>query len=130
MANEADDPRPDSELEEEGGPIKPFLEHLEDLRWLLIRCLTALGVAMAVCMAAAPQVIEFLKWPLQNSGVKIRLEWLNPMGGMTAIMKISLWGGITLALPFLLYFIGSFIMPALKRREKKYFARAFIIGGG
>jgi len=45
-------------------------------------------------------------------------------------MKIALYGGITLALPFILYIIGAFVMPALKRNEKTFFLRAFIIGAG
>jgi hypothetical protein len=32
--------------EEEGGPVKSFLEHLEDLRWVLIKSIAAAGVAM------------------------------------------------------------------------------------
>lgn len=130
MAEIPDEPRPDEELEEEGGPVKTFLEHLEDLRWVIIRCVAALGIGMAACMAAAPQVIDVLTWPLLNSGSQVRLEWLNPLGGVLATMKIAFWAGITLAMPFILYFVGDFVMPALKTHEKKYFLRAFIIGGG
>ena len=45
-------------------------------------------------------------------------------------MKVALYGGIILSLPFILFFIAQYVMPALKAKEKKYFARAFIIGGG
>jgi sec-independent protein translocase protein TatC len=129
MATEPDENRPDPE-EEEGGPVKTFLEHLEDLRWVLIKCITALLVSMAVCMVAAPQIIEFLTWPLANSKTNIKLEWLGPLGGVGATMKIALWGGITIALPLILGFVSAFVMPALKVLEKKYFRRALIIGGG
>ena len=37
---------------------------------------------------------------------------------------------ILLAAPFIFYFIGQFVMPALKIKEKKYFLRAFAIGVG
>ncbi len=36
-------PEPSFE-ENEGGPVKPFLEHLEDLRWVLIRCLVTVSL--------------------------------------------------------------------------------------
>jgi sec-independent protein translocase protein TatC len=128
MATEPDENRPDPD--EGGGPIKTFLEHLEDLRWVLIKCIASLVVSMAICMAASPQIIEFLTWPLVNSGTNIKLEWLGPLGGVGASMKIALWGGITAALPFILGFVSSFVTPALKPLEKKYFRQALMIGAG
>ena len=118
------------EEEEEGGPVKPFLEHLEDLRWVLIKCITSLIVGMSICMAAAPKLIEFLKLPLFKSGTKIKLEFFGPMAGFWVSMKVAFFGGIVLALPFILYFIGDFVIPALKRSERKYFIRAVVIGAG
>src|SRR5438093_4682432 len=129
MANEPDENRPDPE-EEEGGPVTAFLGHLEDLRWVLIKCVAALGIAMSACMAAAPQVLDVLTRPLTDSKAGVTLQWLKPLGGVVATMKIALWGGITVALPFILYFVAQFILPALKVHEKRYFRRAFIVGGG
>jgi len=130
MAAETEVPRPDFEDDNGGGPVKTFLEHLEDLRWTLIKSLSALLVGMVVCLVAAPQLVAILKWPLVNSGAKIRLELFGPMGGFIISLKIALYGGITLALPFILYFLGQFVVPALKRREKEYFLRAVVVGGG
>lgn len=131
MADEPEDhPRPEVEEEEEGGPVKSFLEHLEDLRWVLIKSGTALGIAMAGCMAAAPQLIGILQWPLVRSGIGVDLDFLNPLGGFISAMKIALYGGLTVALPFILYFIGDFVLPALKKHEKKYFLGAFYVGSG
>ncbi len=129
MADEPLQPIPAAE-EEEGGPVKTFLEHLEDLRWVLIKCFVAILLAMVTCLVGASYIVEFLKWPLLNSQSGIRLETLGPIGGVTISMKIAMYGGITLALPFVLYFIGEFVLPALKKHEKAYFMRAFIIGGG
>jgi len=33
--------------------IKSFLEHLEDLRWVLIKSLATIGVAMIICFSEA-----------------------------------------------------------------------------
>ena len=41
----------------EGGPVKSFLEHLEDFRWLLITCVVALSLTMLVCLIGANYVI-------------------------------------------------------------------------
>src|SRR6516225_5543078 len=53
--------------EEEGGPVKSFLEHLEDLRWVLIKCITAAGVAMVACFFAGNYVFQVLEWPLKRA---------------------------------------------------------------
>ncbi|HQC42232.1 MAG TPA: twin-arginine translocase subunit TatC [Verrucomicrobiota bacterium] len=66
MATEPEDPILDSE--DEGGPIKGFLEHLEDLRWVLLKSITALFVALLVCLFGAPFLIGILKYPLERSG--------------------------------------------------------------
>ncbi|MBI3877689.1 MAG: twin-arginine translocase subunit TatC, partial [Verrucomicrobia bacterium] len=53
--------------EEGGGPVKSFLEHLEDFRWIIIKCSSAIMVAMVVCLLAANYVIAILKWPLERA---------------------------------------------------------------
>src|SRR5437667_11100365 len=69
MATETEEPRTefDEEQEQEGGPIKSFLEHLEDLRWVLIKSLAAGGVAMVGCLLAGNYVVDILKWPLSKA---------------------------------------------------------------
>src|SRR4051812_19707764 len=53
--------KPSPEEEEEGGPVKSFLEHLEDLRWVLIKIIASVLVCMTICMVAAPKIVQFLK---------------------------------------------------------------------
>jgi len=55
------------EEEEEGGPVKSFLEHLEDLRWVLIKSLAAGGIAMLACLLGGPYVVKVLMWPLKRA---------------------------------------------------------------
>jgi sec-independent protein translocase protein TatC len=129
MATEPEEaPLDQAQEEEEGGPIKPFLEHLEDLRWVLIKCISSLVVGMALCMAGAPYLVDILKRPLPAD--KVKLEFLGPLAGFWVSMKVALFGGVVLALPFILYFIGEYVIPALKKLERKYFLRAVVIGAG
>src|SRR6266404_1455863 len=67
MADEPGTERLDEFGEEEGGPVKSFLEHLEDLRWVLIKSLAAAGVAMVACFFGGNYVFKVLKWPLEHS---------------------------------------------------------------
>jgi sec-independent protein translocase protein TatC len=55
--------------ESEGGPVKSFLEHLEDLRWVLIKSVVALGVAMLGCLIAGNYMVDILKYPLHKARI-------------------------------------------------------------
>ena len=67
MADDSGAERLDLQEDEEGGPVKSFLEHLEDLRWVLIKSLAAAGVAMVICFFAGNYVFKVIKWPLERS---------------------------------------------------------------
>jgi sec-independent protein translocase protein TatC len=61
--------------EDEGGPVKSFLEHLEDLRWVLIKSGSALALAMLLCLFAGNYVVAILKSPIDHA--KIRYPGTN-----------------------------------------------------
>jgi sec-independent protein translocase protein TatC len=52
-----------------GGPVKSFLEHLEDFRWVLVKTSVALGLAMLICLIGANYVMAVIKWPLSKAPV-------------------------------------------------------------
>ena len=64
MAGDNEPERPD---EAEGGPVKTFLEHLEDFRWVLIKSIVALFLGMLICLFAANHVVSIIKWPLTHA---------------------------------------------------------------
>src|SRR6266481_334827 len=67
MADEPEAERLDTHDEDEGGPVKSFLEHLEDLRWVLIKSVVTLGVAMLICLIGGNYVVGILKRPLEKA---------------------------------------------------------------
>jgi sec-independent protein translocase protein TatC len=52
-----------------GGPVKSFLEHLEDFRWVLVKVSVALGLAMLICLIGANYVMAVIKWPLTKAPI-------------------------------------------------------------
>lgn len=74
MAVEPEDNQPEAE-ELEGGPVKTFLEHLEDLRWTLIKVTSTLAVSMIICLVAGNELVRFLTYPLR---VAARLNASKP----------------------------------------------------
>ena len=68
MVAEPEAEPPDLETEEEeGGPVKSFLEHLEDLRWVLIKSAAALATAIMICLIGGNYVVKVLRRPLTKA---------------------------------------------------------------
>jgi sec-independent protein translocase protein TatC len=63
------DPYSNPDPDHEGGPVKAFLEHLEDLRWVLIKSIVAIGIAMLICLISGNYVVTILKWPLTRAKI-------------------------------------------------------------
>src|SRR5262249_30887754 len=82
-----------------GGPVKSFLEHLEDLRWVLIKSLAAAGVAMLACFFAGNHLMKVLLWPMSRAPVKmsgqtIRLVMGTNQIGFHRVSTNDVWAGI------------------------------------
>lgn len=186
---------PDSD-EEAGGPVKTFLEHLEDLRWTLIKCAVALALGVFAAVSASPYITKALEWPLRiartvkltaepkviltlgtnvlgrmpladfpvtststNADVHLKvsavtigtnqilalvpdptpprsatdeydvlLKTFGPLEPFAVVIKIALYGGAAISAPFILLFLGQFILPALHVHEKRFLYR--IVGFG
>lgn len=63
----AHDPDAEHVDEIEGGPVKSFLEHLEDLRWVLVKSGSTAAVAMLVCLLAGNYLVRVLEWPIHRA---------------------------------------------------------------
>ncbi len=130
------DPNEDPEHHEEedgGGAVKSFLEHLEDLRWTLIKAGVCLMIGMLVCLVAGNYLTRFLTQPLEKSNLllkteKIQLEYFDPAGPFVSALHMAFFGGVLLTAPIIFYFVLQFVLPALKIIEKKYLFRALIAG--
>src|SRR5204863_4411651 len=56
-----------------------------------------------------------------DAGAGPNLIFLDPGAPFMLCLQLGFFGGLILACPFVFYFVGQFVMPALKIREKKYF---------
>ena len=106
---------------QDGQGAKPFLAHLEDLRWTLIRCLVALAVGMAIAIPLTPKIMALLERPLRavTDHPDQFLRSLDVAGAFTVSLNIAWWAGLLFSSPFLLLFVGAFIFPGLTGREKR-----------
>lgn len=112
------------------GLVKPFLDHLEDLRRTLLLSVAALSVGVAVAIPCAPYILMLLKRPLVAAGRNpdTFLRVLEIAGGLSIAMSIVLWTGVLISAPVIVILIGHFIFPGLRARERKVVLAAAAAG--
>ena len=93
-----------------------ILSHLKELRKRVIRSVIAILITTVIAFYFAPQIFEILKAPAGDIDL-IFIEMTEMIG---TYMKVSLAGGIMLAMPYLIYHAIMFVSPALTRKEKRY----------
>jgi len=107
---------------------KPFLEHLEDLRWTIVKMAITLSAAMIVCFAFRSTLVRILQAPLRDVGSQIgTLKALGITDSIVISFHLAFYAGIVLSFPLLLYFIAEFVLPALTAVEKRFLLPAIIV---
>ena len=97
-----------------------FLDHLEELRWRLVRCLLAMVIGSAVSFGYIDHILNVLLYPARSTSNPINLQVLSVQGMFLIKWFISFISGFILALPYLIYQFWRFVAPGLKVNEKKY----------
>ena len=115
---------------EDGGEVKSFWEHLEDLRSTLWKSLLALGIAFLLTLGFANRILIFLTNPLRQvtDHPENFLQSLNVADSFVLPMKIAFYAGLLLAAPAICIFVGQFILPALRQQEKQALWPSFFFG--
>ncbi|WP_027882403.1 twin-arginine translocase subunit TatC [Meiothermus rufus] len=111
----------------------PLMEHLEELRNRLIWSIAAWGVMTVVAFSFRVQILEALRRPLdaynKTANLKAELIVLNITEPFLTAFKVAAFGGLVLALPFIVYQIWAFIAPGLYDHERRL-AVPFLLGAG
>lgn len=104
----------------------PFLDHLEELRWRLVKSLGSILLGAAVTFFFIDSLIELLIRPTKNLSTPMDLQVLKVQGMFMIKWGIALIGGVVLAIPVLTFQLWKFIAPGLYLNEKKYAAPLII----
>ncbi len=94
----------------------PFLEHLEELRWTLIRSVLVVIVAAVGCYFFVNQIVALLVRPAPAG---IKLVFLSPTEAFMTYIKVALWAGVVAAFPFVSWQFWRFVMPGLLPKERQ-----------
>jgi len=92
----------------------PFLEHLEELRRVVITSLAAWLLSSIAAYAASGWALDEIVRRTVGEA-----QFLHPMEAFNARLKIALLGGAILSLPFVSFQIWSFVLPGLYARERR-----------
>jgi len=99
---------------------KPFLEHLEDLRWTVVKMAITLFSAMIICFVFRSSLSAVMQRPLTQLDQRVRtLQSLGITDSFTISFNLAFYAGIVLSFPLLLYFLAEFVLPALTAIEKR-----------
>ena len=106
----------------------PFLDHLEELRWRIVKSLLALIVAFAVAFWICTNfdVFALLAEPIKPYLHGRKLVYTHPMDPFTLLMQISIGLAVILASPVIGYQVWAFLSPALTSRERRLIAPVLV----
>jgi len=104
-------------IRQQKGKELTLREHLEELRRRLIISVIAVVITMGVSLIFARRIYDFFESRAPGDVIFIFTDVTEMI---EIYMKLCLYSGLVLALPFLMYQLVMFIHPALSRDEKKY----------
>jgi sec-independent protein translocase protein TatC len=114
--------------ESDGDVVKPFLEHLEDLRWTLFKMAAVLAIGMIFGFVYVDQISAIILKPLHAIQGNTQLQSLQVTEAFMVSLTLAFYAGIVLAFPLLLFFAAEFVLPALTRQEKRLILPAIGVG--
>lgn len=102
-----------------------FWDHVEELRWVIVKCLVAFVACFALVLVVSVFFSDVLQWPLHRAfamnGQPDRVPELRtdgPSNVFSFLLQLGFFGGFGLSLPVILYFAVRFIAPGLTKEER------------
>ena len=98
----------------------PFLDHLEELRWRLIKSLGAIILGGLISFLFIDEIMDPLIAPTENVESAMNLQVLTVQGMFMIKWGLAIVGGFILSLPVITFQFVKFIGPGLYSKEKQY----------
>jgi sec-independent protein translocase protein TatC len=100
----------------------PILEHLEELRWRIIKVIAAMCIAAVACYFFTDTLFRWIRWPLDMAtppNQKINLNYLRLGDSFSIRIKLAMIAAIFITIPISLYQFWRFVTPGLYQHDKK-----------
>jgi sec-independent protein translocase protein TatC len=97
-------------------------EHLAELRSRIVKCVIAIALGAVVGWLIFGPLLDFLQRPYCDlmNGQNCDLIATGPLDAFTLRIQMSVYVGLALAMPVLLWQLWRFITPGLYPNEKRY----------
>jgi len=108
-----------------------LVDHLEELRWRILKSLIAIAVGSVIAFIFREQIVSFLAAPLPQGAEMLTKGKIVVTGiteGFTVFLLVSIAAGVILALLVLLYQTWAFVAPGLYAHEKRAAVPFIFIG--
>jgi sec-independent protein translocase protein TatC len=107
-----------------------FLEHLRELRKRLGRALLGVAVGTAVVGGFVERIFHVLMQPVLDSLPESQraLHYTSYVEPLMVYLKVAVYGGIFLAVPWVLWQLWQFVAPGLYRKEKRVVVPFLLFG--
>ena len=100
-----------------------FFEHLTELRKRIINSLISIGIGAGIGWFVAPYFVTWITKPmlkaLGDAHLDQKLVYTHPAGYLNLLITLSVYLGLVIASPWILYQIWLFVAPALYKHERK-----------
>ncbi len=97
----------------------PFLDHLEELRWRLLKSVISVFVMMVICFFFSDFILELLRYPGNQIDPPVPLQVLKVQTVFIIKLEIALFAGVIFSLPVIFYQLWQFVTPGLLATERK-----------
>jgi sec-independent protein translocase protein TatC len=101
------------------GEEASLVEHLDELRSRLFIIIGAVTIGTVVGFVIHTRLIHWLIILLPNNGDGVKLTTLSPLENFTTVLWISIYFGVALALPIVLWQLWAYFIPAVNRDKTK-----------
>ncbi len=97
-----------------------FLDHLEELRWRIIKIISALIAASVLAFTFSDRIIDLLMHPARQIGSAMTIQVLKIQGLLMLKFTVAFLAGIVIAIPVIAYQFWAFVAPGLFQNEKRW----------
>jgi sec-independent protein translocase protein TatC len=98
--------------------VMSFWDHLEELRWRVIKAIIAVLVGGVASIAFSDSLLQFLLRPAGELGTEVTLVNLTPLSMIMVRLYIALVVGLLVGLPVVSHQMWMFIRPGLHKHER------------